>query len=218
VLKHADDRTEAAFVASLSADLPMVVASVATVDGAWVHGGWAATEWIDAKPDPSRWDDVLEIGAALHGALAALDPAWPVELDRRQTPWAIADRVAWGERPTSDLVIGLAAEVVAQALASARPSDAPAQVVHGDLAANVLFPSDGTPVVIDVSPYRRPSAFATAVAVVDQIAWYGAPPGRAHLVDGSALARAVVFRVVAAALHSPSAGDEEARRLQPLLG
>jgi uncharacterized protein (TIGR02569 family) len=216
VLKQSHDASEAAFVAALSGELPMVAAPVAA-DGAWVLDGWTATAWVDGRPEPSRWDDVLEAGAHLHGALAALDATWPPALDERTTPWAIADRVAWGEQPLPDAVVGLAADVSQRARASMAPTDAPTQVVHGDLAGNVLFPASGPPVVIDLAPYRRPVGFATAVAVFDQIAWHDAPLDRGHLVDHSDLARAVVFRVVAAALQSAASGEEEAHRGQRLL-
>lgn len=94
VLKHTGDPVEATFVASVSAALPMVATPVTAADGAWVHEGWIATQWVDAQPDPTRWDDVLDAGDQLHAALAALDPVWPEALDVRGTPWAIADRVA----------------------------------------------------------------------------------------------------------------------------
>jgi uncharacterized protein (TIGR02569 family) len=217
VLKRAGVETEANFVATVSSRLPMVAVPVPSTNGGWLQDGWVATAWADGKPDPSRWDDVLEIGRELHEALAAVDPPWPPELDNRATPWAIADRVAWGEQSIPDTVTGLAADVTERALGSSTAGVAPLQVVHGDLAANVLFPTDRPPVVIDLSPYFRPVSFATAVAVLDQVSWYGAPVDRATLVDRSDLARAIVFRVVAAALHSSSAGDEEARRGQRLL-
>lgn len=218
VLKRAGDLAEADFVTALCSRLPMMAASLAAADGAWVCSGWTATAWVDGEPDPTRWDDVLKIGAELHGALAGLDPSWPEDLDGRTTPWAVADRVAWGEQPIPEAITGLAAEVAERALASAESGGARTQVVHGDLAANVLFPDSGPPVVIDLSPYRRPVGYATAVVVVDQVAWYGAPPARATLVDRSDLSRAIAFRVVAAALQSSSAGVEEARRGKRLLG
>jgi hypothetical protein len=88
--------------------------------------------------------------------------------------------------------------------------------VHGDLAANVLFTEDA-PVVIDLSPYHRPAAFARAITVLDQVCWHQAPAKRARTVDDTDLHRAIVFRVVAAALHSPRAGAAEAERARVLV-
>jgi hypothetical protein len=218
VLKQCRDLQEAGIVATLSEALPMVADPVRAADGEWVHSGWAASRWIDAQPDPTRWDEVLRAGDALHASLAGLEPEWPGALDARRTPWAIADRVAWRQGAVPPDLRGDALAVVAEALERVDPRDErPVQVVHGDLAGNVLFPARGSPVVIDLSLYRRPAAFATAIAVVDQICWHGSPASRAGLVDASDLARAVVFRVVAAALHSADAGDIEATRARPLL-
>lgn len=218
VLKRAGPPVEADFVATLSAQLPMAVDPIRSVGGSWAHEGWTATTWVDARPDPSRWDDVLEVGDTLHRALADLDPPWPAALDARTTPWAVADRVAWGEEALPRAVTGAARSVVEQALLHAvGAARSPAQVVHGDLAGNVLFPVSGPPVVIDLSPYRRPVRYATAIAIVDQACWHGAARERTALVDLADLARAIVFRVVAAALQSAAAGTAEADRSVRLL-
>jgi hypothetical protein len=195
----------------------MVARPVRAQDDRWLVDGWGATEWIDAEPGPARWDDVLAAGDVLHTALALLDPAWPAALDARTSPWAIADRVAWGVAPVPDGLVGRSREVVTDALEGLPPDARPVRVVHGDLAGNVLFPLRGAPVIIDLSPYRRPVAWAHAVAVVDQICWHGSPVGRRELVDRDDLTRAVVFRIVAAALQSGPAGDREAERAAPLL-
>lgn len=216
VLKRVDDPVEHDFVASLSAQLAMVASSVLTDEGHWRHDGWTATRWVDAGPDPARWDEVLEAGQQLHAALAALDPPWPSALDARTSPWAVADRVAWRAQSLPDLT-GLANDVATRALTQTSDAPEPVQVIHGDLAGNVLFRSDGPPVVVDLSLYRRPVTYAAAIAVLDQICWHGAPEPRASLVTRHALARAVVFRVVAAALQSPESGVAEAQRAVHLL-
>ena len=218
VLKRIVDPVEADYIAVVSAALPMVARPVQTDAGDWFAGGWGATEWIDGKPGPERWDDVLAIGEGLHAALKGLRPDWPDAIDARTTPWAIADRVAWHEQSVPAEVSEKVRAGVARALELVPAhDDRPVQVVHGDLAGNVLFPVRGPGVVIDLSPYRRPVGFATAVAVLDQICWHGAPAARTDLTDPGDLARAVVFRIVAAALQSQAAGLAEAVRATPLL-
>lgn len=216
VLKLVGDPVEAEFIAAVSAQLPSIASPVRADDAGWTHDGWAATRWVDAQPDPARWDEVLHAGDELHAALAALDRPWPPALDARTSPWAIADRVAWGEGALPDLA-GIAERVSRRALAAATGGLEPRQVIHGDLAGNVLFPIHGPPVVIDLSPYRRPVSYATAVTVLDQVCWHGAPAERTGVVAPTQLARAIVFRVVAAALQSPAAGAAEAVRAAPLL-
>jgi len=151
--------------------------------------------------------------ASSHAELARVDPVWSAALDARTSPWAVADRVAWGEAPIPARLAGRTRAVVERALDRAEGGeDRAVQIIHGDLAGNVLFPSTGRPVIIDLSPYRRPVGHATAIAVVDQICWHGAGPSRVALAGAADLARAVVFRIVAAGLQSTGAGEAEAAR------
>ena len=82
--------------------------------------------------------------------------------------------------------------------------DLPCQLVHGDLAGNILFHPGLAPAVIDVSPYWRPKRYADAIIVADAIAW-----GDADLraleplrdpIGLQVLYRAILFRLGAAAI------------------
>lgn len=64
-------------------------------------------------------------------------------------------------------------------LAAVRPVRLPSQLVHGDIAGNVLFAAGQSPAVIDFSPYWRPPGYALAVAAVDLLAC--GPGGRSRL-------------------------------------
>lgn len=83
-----------------------LVSPVASRDGAPTVDGWAATRFeAGSVPDlsrPSSWAGVIEAGRAFHRAVARLPR--PDFVDVRDDPWAIADRVAWGEHP---LAIGI---------------------------------------------------------------------------------------------------------------
>jgi len=88
------------------------------------------------------------------------------------------------------------AETVRLLEAACRPLGE-AQVVHGDLAGNVLLADGVPPAVIDVSPYWRAPAFAEGVLVADALCWSGAG---ADLLDDlgvsvPAVARALLFRL-----------------------
>jgi len=148
---------------------------------------------------------VLSAGRAFHAALRQVPR--PDFLDRRTHPWAVGDRVAWGEQDV-DVIDDLSAPFSAL-LELRRPvqHDA-AQLIHGDLTGNVLFSGDEVPAVIDFSPYWRPPVFAEAIVVVDGLLWFDLP---SDLLTGSGghpdwqqmLLRALIFRLVA---HSESAG------------
>ncbi len=114
------------------------------------------------------------MGVALHDALADLPR--PKFLDHRDDLYTWADSVSWGDIPADDerLGSGVGASAFAGLAAGRRPITLPQQVVHGDLTGNVLFAGSAPPAVIDITPYWRPASWATAIVVVDAIAWGGA--------------------------------------------
>ncbi|MEU6379348.1 aminoglycoside phosphotransferase [Streptomyces sp. NPDC046909] len=175
-------------------------------DGRSVVDGWTASEFLTGQPGPEgHWTGVLSAGRALHNALR--DVPRPEFLDRHVHPWAVADRVAWGEQDI-DVIDDLAAPFsTLQELRRPVTQDA-AQLIHGDLTGNVLFAPDQVPVVIDFSPYWRPPGFAEAIVVADGLLWFDLPTdllaaGSDHLDWPQMLVRALIFRLVA---HSESAG------------
>jgi uncharacterized protein (TIGR02569 family) len=210
-------------------------------DGRSVVDGWSAAEFLDGQPGPQgRWSEVIDAGRAFHTALRGLPR--PDFLDRRTHPWAVADRVAWGEQHV-EVAAGLA-EPMAALLEVRRPvppgsageavppgSPGPAgeaQLVHGDLTGNVLFAAGRPPTVIDFSPYWRPPAFAEAVVAADGLLWFDPPPDplpggpdrsdRSDLPQSDRrqmLVRALIFRLVADSENAGPAGrvgTELARR------
>ncbi|MBY8880152.1 aminoglycoside phosphotransferase [Actinacidiphila acidipaludis] len=187
-------------------------------DGRSVVDGWTASEFLTGEPGPRRhWDGVLGAGRAFHAALRHVPR--PGFLDRHTHPWAVGDRVAWGEQDV-DVIDDLAAPFAAlRELRRPVRQDA-AQLVHGDLTGNVLFAEDEVPAVIDFSPYWRPPVFAEAVVVADGLLWFDLPSG---LLSGGGdhpdwqqmLIRALIFRLVA---QSESAGPAgRARSGEPAL-
>jgi uncharacterized protein (TIGR02569 family) len=158
--------------------------------------GWCASEFLAGRHEPGRRDEVIAVGERLHAALRGI--ARPAFLDQRASAWAVADRVAWQQRPAGEFA---AVRGLGRLAAARRPVTAPAQVVHGDLGGNVLFHPALPPAVIDFSPYWRPAGYATAIVVADALLWAGAgcvpaaagPPGG----FGQFLVRALIFRAVA---------------------
>ena len=211
-LKPVTDEREVAWLATVLAHVDggnefRVGRPITLPDGSCALGGWSATSWLEGAHEPSRFDDVLAVSGAFHRALAEVPATWPEFLRDRTTPWAVGDRVAWGETAVatgSHTLRGLL-DRLAPHLAG-EPRGLSLQVIHGDIGGNVLFAdaSGLPPAVIDMSPYYRPRSFADAVLVADAVAWDGAPLTFAERFlataeSGSALlARALVFRVVAA--------------------
>lgn len=122
------------------------------------------------------------VGAVLHAELArhVPDPILPHREDRS----GLAERVAFGEAPVP-VGLGTDGAELQQVLVDHRDDTplGPDQLVHGDLAGTVLLDPRGAPVVIDITPYRRPVLWAEAVLVLDSVLW--------HAADAPACARAL---------------------------
>lgn len=163
-------------------------------DGSWVVEGWAATRF---EPGTGPCDD-LEVtrkaGHLLHAHLAVAVPERPDALDARADRWAVAERMTFGEVPLE--LRDEAATLARDALTGLRASSDINQLVHADLAGNVLLDRGGAPFVIDVSPAWRSARWADAVCVVDSVLWLGADPEALVDVGREDLLRALAFRVL----------------------
>jgi uncharacterized protein (TIGR02569 family) len=163
----------------------------------WVVDGWCAWEWFDGRHEAARWDEKLAACRDFHRALRGV-PA-PSFFGTRVDPWAIADRMCWGEIPIScspETVV-----VVDRLMPFLEDCADESQVIHGDIAGNLLFGSDGPPCVIDFAPYFRPPAFAEGVMVVDAVTWEGAPASLLEVVSRPMVARGALRRVLEHDLH-----------------
>jgi uncharacterized protein (TIGR02569 family) len=211
VLKPADsapaDRWNADVFDALTGPGFRVPRPVRAATGDWVAHGWtawqvvagAAADWSGVSP---HWPELIAVSRALHAALAGIPvPRWRVT---RDIPWTIGDQVAWGERDPGPLLgqaAGPLAGQVRRLLAALRPVDLPDQLIHADLAGNVLFSDGAPPAVIDFSPLHRPAGLPLAVVAVDALMWHGARPEALGQLAGEPeldqlLARALVYRLV----------------------
>ena len=174
-------------------------------DGSLTADGWAATRF-EPGTTPCRDLRVLRATAhLLHAHLATAVPTRPEQLDARDDRWAVADRQAYDadaallaaqDRPEPGL-----AELVERLVAGLEPVDlGREQLVHADLAGNVLLDATGVPLVIDLSPAWRSPLWAEAVCVLDAVLWLGAPAGALDEwrsgPERQAMLRAALFRVL----------------------
>ncbi len=234
VLKPAGQAEEvgwiAAFVEALDVDDHLRVAKqLRTPDGEHVRAGWAATEWLEGQHHGDRWDEALLVSRVFHAAARMAPTDWPTFMRNRSDQWSRATKIAWAEEPRPPLSPAGADLVDAMAdLVRDPPGSAQFQVVHSDLAGNLLFADelDLPPAVIDVSPQFRSVPYAEAILVADAAAWNGAPLCFVEqFLEGSTTrradtARAIIFRVVTAALFpdsTPARVDAEAEGYKRLL-
>lgn len=235
VLKPTPVDSDVAWLGPLLADLPdgpgfRLARPIPASDGSWIKDGWEASSWVAGVPEQHQWRTVWDAADALHEALRRCVDGPPAAIARRTSPWAIGDRVAWGDMPGLGLDAD-ASRIVSQArsFATVRWRDTESQLIHGDLSVgNVLFAeSQGlAPAIIDFAPYWRPPGFATATTTADAVAWEQAPASLiGDFVDreprgSDLLARAVIARVVAATelwRHEPARMANEARAYHRVL-
>jgi uncharacterized protein (TIGR02569 family) len=220
---HAALESEARVLGSVASATLRIGRLERAVNGSIAVDGWIARGFLEGDHAPHRAREIIAVGDALNAALegvARADAASMVE--GRTDPWARADRIAWGEEPVPS-VPEFDAYPLPQLVAARQPVRAPSQLVHGDLAGNVLFADGLPPAVIDFSPYWRPAVWAQSVAVGDCVMWLGAPldlvdalAGRADL--GQCLVRAIIFRhVTGVLLGRGKLSPEGSRRYRALV-
>lgn len=172
-------------------------------DGSWVVDGWGATRFETGSRTCTDLDVTRAAGALLHAEFAQVFTSWEPACQPPRNRWDEAQRVAFAE---DDIVPASSAEELRPLvgrLAAQRdstPMGSP-QLVHGDLAGNVLLDAAGAPVVIDVSPYWAPPLWAEAVCVLDAVLWHGADAdqmqGWSVGAHRQAMLRAALFRLSA---------------------
>jgi len=170
--------------------------AVRSLDGPLLVDGWYAMTYLDGRHEPRRWLDIIAVGDVFHRAVAG-EPA-PSFLAARDDPWSIGDRVAWGERTTQDLP---ETKHLDRLLGTLSSLTARSQLIHGDLTGNVLFHDRLPPAIIDLSPYYRPTTFASAIVVADALVWEGADESLVRVFDADPrfsqyLVRALIYRIV----------------------
>lgn len=173
---------------------------IPTRDLQWVANGWGATRFEPDARVCRDLDVLLATGRLLHARLAARLRTRPDGIRHRDDRWATAELVAFGERQPTGIPTPVAA-LVARLMADLDTTSlGPDQLVHGDLAGNVLLDASGIPLVIDVAPYWRPALWAEAVCVLDAVVWMGADLAvMQHWSSGAgrqAMLRAGLFRLL----------------------
>lgn len=211
--------------------------SVANDTTRFVHNGWTAWSFVSGQPrDEMRWDEILQTCRAFHQDIGKLDMSKPEFLSRPMSRFREADRVAWDEMRLCDLPMvadedlwSRISEPLRQLESLKRElSDATRfQLVHGDIAGNMLFEADGQPPgIIDLTFYWRPATTAAAIVVADGLMWNGQGDSliKMYGTDSDSiqiLIRALLFRTVTWAidLNVVSAESDAAwrRKMLPMV-
>ncbi|MEO1533140.1 MAG: TIGR02569 family protein [Pseudomonadota bacterium] len=222
VLKRAEDVAGSDAVAAAIAALPpnpaYRVQRPRRAGGEWAREGWSAWCWIEGATCAGREAEKLATARALHADLAGFAAHPPPALLLRRDPWAVADRIAWGEQVHDfDAAFG----ALLDPLLAACPATAQRpQLVHGDLTGNIVFAQGAPPGVIDATLYWRPAAFAEAVILIDA-QWHPLPRSpqalapllRAIREPGTMLRRAALRRIAEQPAQVAAFGKDRALAL-----
>lgn len=177
----------------------LVSIPVKSISGNWIEGGFGATTFIDGSFVKGRIYEKLKAANLFHQKTAAI--VKPEQFDQWESPWSSATKVAWQEGnlpPETDQRIE---RVVQSLLKLYSPISLDFQFIHSDIAGNIFFSGDGTPIVIDISPAFRPVEYANTMLVTDSIAWHDEPLDSLNLLNYSTelrlqlVLRTVVFRI-----------------------
>lgn len=183
-----------------------VIRPVRADTGAWLYDGWTAWRWLEGEHARDNWPAVVAATDAFHAELRAAAArvghgARPDWLDTREHRWARAERTVWHGAPlpptinTGELEWSMFQRAVALGPPLSSADQQRCQVVHGDVAGNVLVDS-GVYAFIDMSPGWRPPESSTVQALVEAVAWFGGDDSLLDGVDTAHAARACAFRLL----------------------
>ncbi|KAE9375994.1 phosphotransferase family protein [Stipitochalara longipes BDJ] len=216
VFKPADDDTEAQWLSELATKLlirssasyrlskPLAVFGQPCT---FVFDRWTASSFLPGATEQSgNFEEILQVSRAFHADLAEVIYEKPVAIAGRSNRWCEADAVTWEEKKLED-VPDVDQEILAQLdpilkkLVLARkslPESVKPQLIHADLAGNVLFQADPRepPAIIDLTLYWRPARYAEAIIVADGLTWDGKGHGLIQFYGMDELGKQMLLRAL----------------------
>jgi uncharacterized protein (TIGR02569 family) len=196
---------------------------IRSLSGNFVQNGYGVTQFIEGEFYPGEIGMKIKACRLLHKLVESIKQ--PPQWSTWTSPWQWANQVASDEiEPPGDSDIR-SISLIKKIKLHYKPVNLPVQLIHSDLAGNILF-NKFNPVVIDFSPDFRPAAYAEILLITDSIAWYEQPLESLFITDYSEemliqlALRAVVFRLAVIIILHPGNHDAllgELKNFQPIL-
>ena len=189
-----------------------VAVPIKSSEGNYIENAIGATRYFDAQFFPDRLEEKLKTCRRLNSIICRI--AKPPDFDSWENPWTKAQHLAWSHSCISEKELPAEIKVL---LSMRTPLEMSNQLVHVDLAGNILFDKNDDPVVIDFTPGFYPKEYAEVLLLIDSMAWYGAPIEEFNLLDlnedlqQQLILRAVIFRLSVPLFSEP---PEECRNYQ----
>lgn len=170
------------------------------LDGRLIVDGYISAYYEEGDHDGSKIEETLRISDLFHEDLARYD--WG-RLKTVENQWSIAMDHLFQNRGLPDDLNAGNKEICMKMLAQLKEVHDPMQIIHGDIGGNVLYHDGLPPCIIDFSPNVAPRPMASAIAVVDHIAWGGGKISdldrlKVYVSDEVYLKYAVMFRLLTA--------------------
>ena len=165
-------------------------------DGNYTEDSIGATRYYEATFLPNRLETKLDTCHRLNKMIANVSK--PDGFDSWENRWTKAQGVAWSQSGRTNMEVP---EEIKMLLEMRTPLERPHQLVHVDLAGNILFDRYDNAVVIDFTPGFYPKEYAEVLLLIDSIAWYGASIENLNLLKleeelkNQRILRALIFRL-----------------------
>ncbi|MCD7034811.1 hypothetical protein LRR81_11200 [Metabacillus sp. GX 13764] len=188
--------------------------------GTFVSEGWSCTAFEQGQEVNGYIKEKLYVSRLFHHDLAAIKFKGILESDN---PWSMAHRIAWQINELPEEVHPEAREIINNLLKKVHLKEQyHRQIVHSDLAGNILFDVVLPPLIIDFSPTIAPVEYAEAILVCDCIAWQDCPISEIDLLPEmrEMFIRAVIFRLSAQAILSSedwNSFNEQYKLFEPII-
>ena len=210
VLKPIEEIAKYSWIGEVLESIPTQDLAIAkplrSKNGNFVENGYGVTQYLTGDFFTGRTEEKIVASQILNQLFQSIKP--PKDWVHWSSPWQLANRIAWEEVTLPDNTDVQSRKIIEAIKTQYKPIDLPKQLIHSDLAGNILFIGTA-PVIIDFSPDFRPSAYAEVLLITDSIAWHhekaeslwisSYPKG---LVIQLAL-RAIVFRLVVMIIFQP---------------
>lgn len=228
VIKPVDNKQQIEWVMSVIYNLDpqgyRVSKPIRSIYGAFVHNGWACTQYEPGKDMMGRVKEKLFVSRLFHRDLAAVRFH---DFPHHDNPWSKGHRIAWQSDTLPMDLPNVAKEILSDLLCKVSlKRQYKVQLVHGDLSGNILFDQVLTPLIIDFSPTIAPVEYAEAILVCDCIAWQGSDLSEIELFPTNELykemiIRAIIFRLAVSAIFAKGNNDHlfigEYRAFKPII-
>ncbi|RFS14620.1 hypothetical protein [Emticicia sp. C21] len=210
-------------LASISTYDLAIAKPIKSKNGNFVESGYGVTQYLTGDFFIGRIEEKIKACQIINQLLKSIKI--PEDWVHWSSPWQWANRIAWEEASLPDNADSKSCKIIEAIKAEYKPIDLPEQLIHSDLAGNILF-NGNTPVIIDFSPEFRPSAYAEILLITDSIAWHQEKAESLWILQHpkalimQLAVRAIVFRLAVVIIFKPKNFEAlmaELKNFQPIL-